>query len=192
MFLYSVLTRLLAQVEGLLKHVGKQRTSHSDRPDGGATGGSSPGALGEDSSLPDRLQGSPLEGTMQWFPMSPTDSPASGDNAQFGELLGLGQFESLPPFEMIEDLYASAVHPRASRDADIDIVTRSTSTYSLILCQSFTPATTCEPSTPHHICALLWPCSMPSGPPLRTATRSTGATTTRCISVPASISKLTS
>ncbi len=40
---------------------------------------------------------------MHWDPMSPTDSPSSGDNA--GELLGLGQFESLPPFEMIEDLY---------------------------------------------------------------------------------------
>jgi hypothetical protein len=36
--------------------------------------------------------------------MSPTDSPASGDNAQTGELFGLGQFEALPPFEMIDDL----------------------------------------------------------------------------------------
>lgn len=45
---------------------------------------------------------------MPWTPLSSTESPSSGDNAQKGELLGFGQFESLPPFEMIEDLYVPA------------------------------------------------------------------------------------
>ncbi|KAL2127491.1 hypothetical protein VTI74DRAFT_10634 [Chaetomium olivicolor] len=88
----------LAQVEGLLKNVGKQRASYS-----GWSEDSSPSAFGVEPSRPDRPQGSPQEGA--WVPLSPTDSPAGGDNAHFGELLGLGQFESLPPFEMIEELH---------------------------------------------------------------------------------------
>jgi hypothetical protein len=41
-----------------------------------------------------------------WNSLSPTETRSSGDNnaGQPGALLGLGQFESLPPFEMIEDL----------------------------------------------------------------------------------------
>jgi hypothetical protein len=39
---------------------------------------------------------------VSWTPISPTESPA--DTPPSNELLGLGQFESLPPFEMIEDL----------------------------------------------------------------------------------------
>lgn len=50
---------------------------------------------------------------MPWIPLSPTESPANNDNAQFGQLLGLGQFESLPPFDMIEELYVRSpcIHP---------------------------------------------------------------------------------
>ncbi|KAK4123274.1 hypothetical protein N657DRAFT_664318 [Parathielavia appendiculata] len=90
----------LAQVEGLLKSVGKQRASQSGRSDGAWTEGSSPG------SRPDRLQGSPREGAMPWIPLSPRETPRGGDHAQSpGELLGLGRFERLPPFEMIEELH---------------------------------------------------------------------------------------
>ncbi|KAJ4304032.1 hypothetical protein N0V88_001637 [Collariella sp. IMI 366227] len=89
----------LAQVEGLLKHVGK-RPSHQAWSEG-----SSPSAFGGEPSRPDRPQGSPQEGGMPGNPLSPTDNSANGDNAQFSQLLGLGQFESLPPFDMIEELY---------------------------------------------------------------------------------------
>ncbi|KAK4106146.1 hypothetical protein N658DRAFT_563073 [Parathielavia hyrcaniae] len=94
----------LAQVEGLLQSVGKsagkQRASQSGRSDGAWTEASSP------ASRPDRLQGSPREGAMPWVPLSPRETPAGGDHAQSpGELLGLGQFERLPPFEMIEELH---------------------------------------------------------------------------------------
>ncbi|KAK4238570.1 transcriptional activator protein acu-15 [Achaetomium macrosporum] len=96
----------LAQVEGLLRSVGKHRASQSSRSDGARTERLSPGALGRDDFRPDRLQGSPGEGEMPWFPLSPDGSPQSRHRAYPGELLGLGQFESLPPFEMIEDLHA--------------------------------------------------------------------------------------
>lgn len=95
-------------MEGLLKTVGKQRASQSAQSDGAFTEDSSPGTLGGEPSRAERPRGSPLEGAMPWTPLSSTESPSSGDNAQKGELLGFGQFESLPPFEMIEDLYVPA------------------------------------------------------------------------------------
>ncbi|KAK4249618.1 hypothetical protein C7999DRAFT_39281 [Corynascus novoguineensis] len=61
--------------------------------------------FGSEPSRPEQPQGLPRGPAMPWKPLSPNDSPSSRDSAQPGELLGLGQFESLPPFEMIEDLH---------------------------------------------------------------------------------------
>lgn len=99
-----VLTRTSAQVEGLLKSVGKQRAGQAARSDDPWTEESSPGSHGGEPSRPDRSRGSPQEGPMPWAPLSPTETPRSGDGSQPGELLDLGMFESPPPFEMIEDL----------------------------------------------------------------------------------------
>ncbi|KAK4149833.1 transcriptional activator protein acu-15 [Chaetomidium leptoderma] len=95
----------LAQVEGLLKTVGKQRASQPAHSDGAPTADSSPVVPGGQSSRPERLRGSPRDEPMPWIPLSPTGTPSSRDTPRSGELLGLGQFESLPPFEMMEDLY---------------------------------------------------------------------------------------
>ena len=99
-------TSYLAQVEGLLKTVGKQRASQSGQSDGAWTEDSSPGGAfvggGGESSRFDRPRASSTEGVFAWMPPSPTENPPP---TQHGELLGLGQFESLPPFEMIEELY---------------------------------------------------------------------------------------
>jgi len=99
-------TSYLAQVEGLLKTVGKQRASQSGQSDGAWTEDSSPGGAfvggGGESSRFDRPRASSTEGVFSWMPPSPTENPPP---PQHGELLGLGQFESLPPFEMIEELY---------------------------------------------------------------------------------------
>jgi hypothetical protein len=100
-----VLTQTPAQVEGMLRTVGKQRASRSARSDGAGTEGSSPLTLGRDTARSERFQSSPLEGPMPWIPHSSEESPSSGDNGQSRELLGLGRFESLPPLDMIEDLY---------------------------------------------------------------------------------------
>lgn len=89
-------------MEGLLRSVGKQRAGQPARPDAAGTEASSPGTLGARAERP---RGSPPEGSAPWFPLSPTETPRSADDAHpAGDLLGLGQFESLPPFEMIEDL----------------------------------------------------------------------------------------
>ena len=94
-------------MEGQLRIAGKQWASQSGRSDGGAwTEDSSPSTLGGEPSRPERLPGSPRDRAMPCNTLSPTETPSSGNNnaAQSGALLGLGQFESLPPFEMIEDL----------------------------------------------------------------------------------------
>ena len=101
-----VLTRNLAQVEGILRTVGRQRAFHSARPDDAWTDGSSPIAPGSEHSQPERSpRDGPRDGETSWKPLSPTGNPSGSNNAPSGELLELGQFESLPPFEMIEDLY---------------------------------------------------------------------------------------
>jgi len=100
-----LLTRTPAQVEGLLKTVHRPAASHFVRADGASTEGSSPSTFGSEPSRPEQPQGHPRGPAVPWKPLSPYDSPSSRDSAQPGELLGLGQFESLPPFEMIEDLY---------------------------------------------------------------------------------------
>lgn len=88
-----------AQVEGLLKTVGQQRSSQTSRPNASGAGESPPGGEGgenDGASYP--------EPPVSWFPLSPIESPPKDNGTSAGELLGLGQFESLPPFEMIEDL----------------------------------------------------------------------------------------
>jgi hypothetical protein len=176
-------------VEGLLKTVGKQRASQSGRSDGAWTEDSSPGAFGAAASRPDRLQGSPRDGAMPWIPLSPTETPASGDHDQPGALLGLGQFERLPPFEMIEELYVpcwSSTWVRPVTD-NASVATHYSLQLSSISCPSYTRATTCGRFTPHHTCAPPCAFSMPSGPPLQTDTPSMAATTMHCTAVPGSI-----
>ncbi|EAQ91414.1 hypothetical protein CHGG_03349 [Chaetomium globosum CBS 148.51] len=95
-----------AQVEGLLRTVGRQRVSQPARSDGPWTEGSSPIAPGGEPSQPERPpRDSPRGRETSWKPSSPAGNPSDGDNASPGELLSLGQFESLPPFEMIEELH---------------------------------------------------------------------------------------
>ncbi len=97
----------------MLKTVGKQRASQSGQSDGAWTEDSSPGGAfvgaggGEPSRWDRQHQGSPTEGVFPWMPPSPGENQPARDIPQGGELLGLGQFESLPPFEMIEELYVS-------------------------------------------------------------------------------------
>jgi hypothetical protein len=94
-------------VEGLLKAVGKQRVQETASPNVGQIGGSSsvePGAENVGTCLPKPPQNEPAGMGGAWFPMSPTESAPKDGFYQHGELLGLGQFETLPPFEMIEDL----------------------------------------------------------------------------------------
>ncbi|KAL2168814.1 hypothetical protein VTG60DRAFT_6784 [Thermothelomyces hinnuleus] len=93
----------LAQVEGLLKTVHRPAAA---RTDGASTEGSSPSTFGGETSRPERPQAPPSEWAMPWKPLSPNTSSSGGDDVRSGELLGLGRFESLPPFEMIEDLHA--------------------------------------------------------------------------------------
>lgn len=91
-------------MEGLLKTV--HRPAAAARTDGASTEGSSPSTFGGESSRPpERPQGPSSEQARPWKPFSPNASSSGGDDARFGELFGLGRFESLPPFEMIEDLY---------------------------------------------------------------------------------------
>ncbi|KAH6849737.1 hypothetical protein B0I37DRAFT_369719 [Chaetomium sp. MPI-CAGE-AT-0009] len=98
----------LAQVEGLLRSVGRQRVGTSAGSDGAWTDGSSPSAPGGEFSRPPRPpQDSPRGKATLREPLSPTASPPSRGNPSSGELLGLGQFESLPPFEMIEELHTA-------------------------------------------------------------------------------------
>ncbi|KAL1842395.1 hypothetical protein VTJ49DRAFT_5354 [Mycothermus thermophilus] len=92
----------LAQVEGLLRIVGKQRDGPSVLSNGVGTEGSSPGGQPGYSARP---HGSPLEGAMSWIPTSPADSSSPGDSTRSAELLRLGRFESLPPSEMMDDLH---------------------------------------------------------------------------------------
>lgn len=95
-------------MEGLLRTVGRQRVSQSARSDGAE--GSSPIAPGGEPSQPGRpSQDSPRDTETSWKPPSPTENPSGQNNAPSGELLELGQFESLPPFEMIEELYVQAM-----------------------------------------------------------------------------------
>ncbi|KAL2164079.1 hypothetical protein VTH06DRAFT_3293 [Thermothelomyces fergusii] len=95
----------LAQVEGLLKTVHRPAAA---RTDGASTEDSSPSTLGGEPSRPERSQGPPAEWAMPWNDPSPnnTATTSGADDVRSGELLGLGRFESLPPFEMIEDLHA--------------------------------------------------------------------------------------
>lgn len=46
----------------------------------------------------------PVNPTPNPFPVMPDGTPATYDPFGPNELVGLGQFEALPPFEMIEDL----------------------------------------------------------------------------------------
>ncbi len=88
-------------MEGFLKNAGKQ---HGKSPgDAPSTAESPGGPLGDSSeetspssAFPSQQPGFPL-------PQDENLRGASG-NARYGELLGLGRFESLPPFEMIEEL----------------------------------------------------------------------------------------
>ncbi|KAK4169531.1 transcriptional activator protein acu-15 [Cladorrhinum sp. PSN259] len=101
----------LAQVEDLLKGVGKSR---SNQPSASSTSSAphsqptSPGGLPAETTSP-RLDGVfsiwPSEHASGWFSgPSPQDAPSKDENASW-ELLGLGQFERLPPTKMIEDLH---------------------------------------------------------------------------------------
>ncbi|KAL2270427.1 hypothetical protein VTJ83DRAFT_2611 [Remersonia thermophila] len=99
----------LAQVEGLLRIVGKQRDGLSVLSAGAGAGagtGTGPWSPGRQPGVSARRHGSPLEGSMSWIPTSPADSLSPGDSIPSAELLRLGRFESLPPPEMVDDLHA--------------------------------------------------------------------------------------
>lgn len=107
----------------------------------------------------------------------PSDGGFTGYNADFsGELLGLGQFESLPPFEMIEELYVlvSASLQLGSLHANFQSGTLPTSPGNTTSSLSSTRADTSMTSTQRHTCGLPWVFSMPSGAWQQTVMRSTG------------------
>ncbi|KAK0737103.1 hypothetical protein B0T21DRAFT_383152 [Apiosordaria backusii] len=109
----------LAQVEGILKNVSKRRASQEAGPS--ASSGSQ-----EQSQLPsqetspsagleadtshinfDELFSDPtFQDPSTWFsqPGAAEGFSTTANDPPHWDLLGLGQFESLPPFEMIEDL----------------------------------------------------------------------------------------
>lgn len=93
-------------------------TVHSARSDGTWTEDSSPSAFGGEPSRPERRHGSPRERAMPWNPAPPMAAPSGRVRAPpAGELVGLGQFETLPPFEMMEDLYVTPTSPLSSYSA---------------------------------------------------------------------------
>ncbi|KAK4179039.1 putative binuclear zinc transcription factor [Triangularia setosa] len=110
----------LAQVEGLLKNVSKRRASQeagpsttfgSQEPSQQPSQESSPLAgLEADTShinLDELFSDPSFQDPSAWFSQQPAAESfsATADNPPPWDLLGLGQFESLPPFEMIEDLH---------------------------------------------------------------------------------------
>ncbi|KAL2261763.1 hypothetical protein VTK26DRAFT_3404 [Humicola hyalothermophila] len=97
----------LAQVEGLLRTVSGQRDSFAPGPSVPRASIPSFGAHhGGRPTRPEGVQRSPAEGSIPWSPSSSDiHSPSTSNNSPTGELLGLGQFETLPPFEMIDDLH---------------------------------------------------------------------------------------
>ena len=101
-------------MEGLLKHVGKDPTAKSSTASSSVPEETSP-AVPEGSNVefdPDTFFSvvppitSPPEPS--WQSPSVAESPEDGDddnnNNRSGQFIRLGQFESLPPTEMIEDL----------------------------------------------------------------------------------------
>ncbi|KAK4199078.1 putative binuclear zinc transcription factor [Triangularia verruculosa] len=115
----------LAQVEGLLKNVSKRRASGEARTSASSTsqGPSQPPSLGPsqepspagleaDSShinLDDLFSDPSFQDPSSWFsqPAATEGFSATADSPPSWDLFGLGQFESLPPFQMIEDLHDS-------------------------------------------------------------------------------------
>ncbi|KAK4231582.1 transcriptional activator protein acu-15 [Podospora fimiseda] len=98
----------LAQVEDLLKGVGKSRagqpSASSAGPSAPQSQPTSPGGLGAEFNSQN------LDGCFSIWPSDqaspwPSEPPAQDPNAASWELLGLGQFERLPPTQMIEDLH---------------------------------------------------------------------------------------
>ena len=102
-----LLTRESAQVEGLLRNVGAQRVGNLTPSGISPVEAPSASARGNNASqsATGRSQGRPLERGVRWVPPSPSDTPRSANDPRAGELLSQGQFEWLPPSEMIEDLY---------------------------------------------------------------------------------------
>ncbi|KAK4190125.1 transcriptional activator protein acu-15 [Podospora australis] len=93
----------LAQVEGLLKNVaGKQKLGTEASYHGSGSQQTSPGAFGEAVGVEFEGLFSSPQGTQSWFSK---DGPSREPRPQSWELLGLGQFESMPPFQMIEELH---------------------------------------------------------------------------------------
>ncbi|KAK4143852.1 uncharacterized protein C8A04DRAFT_12022 [Dichotomopilus funicola] len=81
-------------------------TAASARSDGTWTEDSSPSAFGAEPSRPEKRHGSPRERAMPWNPALPQAASSGRVHARpTGELVDLGQFETLPPFEMMEDLH---------------------------------------------------------------------------------------
>ncbi|GAB1320116.1 Citrinin biosynthesis transcriptional activator ctnR [Madurella fahalii] len=98
----------LSQVEGLLRSVGKQRAGPASLPNAAWTEESSPADVGGENATSNflgLLQSGRPDGAVPYSPLSPTESSPKEDGWFPGELIGLGQFESLPPFDMIEDLH---------------------------------------------------------------------------------------
>nr|CDP31904.1 putative binuclear zinc transcription factor, fungal_trans super family [Podospora anserina S mat+] len=111
----------LAQVEGLLKNVSRRRTSREAGPS--TTSGSlEPSRQPSQESSPlagleadasqinfDDLFADPTFQDPSWFSPPPPPPPdgfsSTANNPPPWDLFGLGQFESLPPWEMIEELH---------------------------------------------------------------------------------------
>jgi hypothetical protein len=103
--LYSPHTNLhVAQVEGFLKHATESTTRKSSDAAADNNSASEPGSP---SVSPVFGQGSPKRPFPHFLynprrPQQPLFAP--DEELPGNELLGLGRFESLPPFEMIEEL----------------------------------------------------------------------------------------
>ncbi|KAK3368208.1 binuclear zinc transcription factor [Podospora didyma] len=115
----------LAQVEDMLKTVGKHprdRTPESDpasadevpppqnperpfSPPRKASDYDFDELLRRTTSYPQPVGVPPCDSLPSESPQSPDVGKDNGSFAQFGELMGLGMSESLPPFEMIEELH---------------------------------------------------------------------------------------
>ncbi|KAK0666183.1 putative binuclear zinc transcription factor [Cercophora samala] len=109
----------LAQVEGLLKNVSKRRTSQEAGPST-TYGSQEPSQQPSQESSPlagletdashinlDDLFSVPTFQDPSWFSQPPVGEgfSSTADNPPPWDLFGLGQFESLPPWEMIEELH---------------------------------------------------------------------------------------